>query len=37
MGLVPERRLGIVILSNRGDVYPHELARNVILPALAKL
>jgi beta-lactamase class C len=37
MGLVPERRLGIVILSNRGDVYPHELARDVILPALAKL
>ncbi len=37
MGLVPKRNLGIVILSNRGDVYPHELARNVILPALAKL
>jgi beta-lactamase class C len=37
MGLVPERRLGIVILSNRGDVYPFELARKTILPALAKL
>lgn len=37
MGLVPERRIGIVILSNRGDVYPHEIARNSILPALAKL
>ena len=37
LGLVPERRLGIVILSNRGDVYPFELARKTILPALAKL
>jgi beta-lactamase class C len=37
MGLVPEHRLGIVILSNRGDVYPFELARKTILPALAKL
>jgi beta-lactamase class C len=37
MGLVPERSLGIVILSNRGDMYLHELGRNVILPALAKL
>ena len=37
MGLVPEHRLGLVILSNRGDVYPFELARRSILPALARL
>jgi hypothetical protein len=35
--IVPERWLGIVILSNGGDVSPHEPARSVILPALAKL
>jgi beta-lactamase class C len=37
VGLVPERRLGIVILSNRGDVHPYEAARNTILPELARL
>ena len=37
IGLVPERKLGIVILSNRGDVHPYEVARNAVLPALAKL
>jgi beta-lactamase class C len=36
-GLVPERKIGLVILSNRGDVYPHEVARSRILPELAKL
>jgi beta-lactamase class C len=37
VGLVPERHLGIVILSNRGDVHPYETARNAILPDLARL
>ncbi|WP_394329872.1 serine hydrolase [Bradyrhizobium mercantei] len=36
VGLVPARRLGIVLLANRGD-YPHEIARYRILPALARL
>jgi beta-lactamase class C len=37
MGLVPERHVGIVILSNRGDIHPYEAARGTILPALAKM
>ena len=37
LGLVPERHLGIVILSNRGDIHPYEAARSTILPDLAKL
>lgn len=37
MGLLPARKIGVVILSNRGDVYPHEVARGKILPELAKL
>jgi beta-lactamase class C len=37
VGLVPERKIGLVILSNRGDVYPHEVARGKILPELVKL
>ena len=36
VGLVPDRKLGIVILANRGDRMPHEVARNVILRALAR-
>lgn len=36
IGLVPERKLGIVLLANRGE-YPHEIARYKILPALARL
>jgi beta-lactamase class C len=36
IGLVPARRLGIVLLANRGE-YPHEIARYKILPALARL
>ncbi|MFT4121225.1 serine hydrolase [Bradyrhizobium sp.] len=36
IGLVPARRIGIVMLANRGD-YPHEIARYSILPALAHL
>ncbi len=37
VGLVPERKLGLVILSNRGDMHPYDAARTAILPALAKL
>lgn len=36
IGLVPARRIAIVLLANRGD-YPHEIARYRILPALAHL
>ena len=36
VGLVPARRLGIVLLANRGE-YPHEIARYKILPALVRL
>lgn len=36
IGLVPARRVGIVLLANRGE-YPHEIARYKILPALARL
>jgi beta-lactamase class C len=37
IGLVPERKLGIVILINRGDAFPFEAARQLILPQLAQL
>jgi beta-lactamase class C len=37
VGLVPERKIGLVILANRGDVHPFEMARNTILPELARL
>lgn len=37
VGLLPERKIGLVILSNRGDVAPQEPARTTILPELAKL
>jgi beta-lactamase class C len=36
LGLIPARRIGIVLLANRGE-YPHEIARYKILPALAHL
>ncbi len=36
IGLVPRRKLGIVILANRGNLYPHEIAREKILPALSR-
>jgi beta-lactamase class C len=36
IGMVTAKRLGIVILVNRGDQYPHEAARERILPALAQ-
>jgi beta-lactamase class C len=37
VGLVPARKLGLVILSNRGDIHPYDAARATILPALAKV
>lgn len=37
VGLVPARKLGLVILSNRGDIHPYDTARTAILPALAKV
>jgi beta-lactamase class C len=37
VGLVPDRKLGIVILLNRGDAFPFEAARSTILPELARL
>jgi beta-lactamase class C len=35
IGLVPARKIGIVLLANRGD-FPHENARYQVLPALAR-
>jgi beta-lactamase class C len=37
VGLVPDRKIGLAILSNRGDVHPFEAARQTILPELARL
>jgi beta-lactamase class C len=37
IGMVPAQKLGIVILVNRGSRNPYEVARQVILPALARL
>ncbi|WP_407174190.1 serine hydrolase [Bradyrhizobium sp. STM 3562] len=36
MGLVPARKLGVLLLANRGE-FPHEIARYRVLPALARL
>jgi len=36
IGMVPSQKLGVVILSNRGNRYPHELARERLLPALER-
>jgi beta-lactamase class C len=36
IGMVPAKRLGIVILANRGFQHPHEIARQSLLPALAR-
>ena len=30
-GRVPDRRLGVVILINRGDQYPHEIGRKFLV------
>jgi len=37
IGLVPAQKLGLVILSNRGDIHPFVAARTTILPELARL
>ena len=37
IGLVPERKIGLVILANRGDLHPFEAARSSILPALSRM
>ncbi len=37
IGLVPDLKLGVAILVNRGDAFPFEAARNTILPELARL
>ena len=37
VGLIPDRKIGLVILANRGDVHPFEAARRTILPELARL
>jgi len=36
IGLVPTRRLGIVLLANRSE-FPHEIARYKTLPALSRM
>ncbi|MBR0693585.1 serine hydrolase [Bradyrhizobium lablabi] len=36
MGLVPARKIGVLLLANRGE-FPHEIARYRILPALSRL
>jgi beta-lactamase class C len=36
IGMVPAKRLGIVILSNRGYQHPYEIARATLLPELAR-
>jgi beta-lactamase class C len=37
IGLVADRKVGVVILANRGDMHPFEVARSTILPELARL
>jgi beta-lactamase class C len=36
VGLVPARKIGVLLLANRGE-FPHEIARNRLLPALSRL
>jgi beta-lactamase class C len=36
IGMVAAKKLGIVILANPGDQYPHEAVREHILPALVQ-
>lgn len=31
IGMVPSRKLGVVILGNRGNQYPHEIGRSLLL------
>ncbi len=37
VGLIPARKIGLVILANRGEVHPYDAARSTILPALERL
>jgi beta-lactamase class C len=36
VGLVPARKVGVLLLANRGE-FPHEIARNHVLPALSRM
>lgn len=36
MGLVPSRKVGVLLLANRGE-FPHEIARYEVLPALSAI
>jgi beta-lactamase class C len=36
IGLVPARKIGVLLLANRAE-FPHEIARYQVLPALARL
>jgi beta-lactamase class C len=36
LGLLPSKKLGIVILSNRGSLHPYAVARQAFLPTLAR-
>ena len=36
IGIVPSKKVGIVILMNRGNQHPFEIARSILLPALAR-
>ena len=31
IGMMPSHKLGIVILANRGNVYPNEVGRRIML------
>jgi hypothetical protein len=37
IGLVPQSKIGVVFLVNRGEVAPSEVARNRTLPDLARI
>ena len=37
IGMMPSRKLGIVILANRGNVYPNEAGRRIMLEIAAPL
>jgi beta-lactamase class C len=35
VGFVPEHKVGVILLANRGD-FGHEIARHRVLPALSR-
>jgi beta-lactamase class C len=37
VGLIPARKISLVILANRGEVHPYDAARSTIPPALERL